>query len=351
MRLADQVTGRGGSADASLTGANPDREPRIPEAGEMGAASRFTAATTAALESWTSFRSTLGELSASGRFDTRLRSTSSDGRHHTVRDIAIGLGAWPEARTLPDIVDDARAGIVGDFNHDALTDALRARYHDRPDADILAAVDESIAHMTTWSSAPESPNTATLPVRSLLGTLPVLTLLHAASYQLAVYAIDVEASSTRQAPMPVADKAAVYAGVFALVDVTGAIAARQGVGAAIAARTPEGVAVTRASCVDDVYSWRTVSLPPGTKVAAPSVTAAAKTFIEVTTGRIGNIPALMVRRDLVLDDIPGLLHITPVLESVPGLPSGGALRAATASVRAMSGIGGRLGRLAHLSRH
>jgi hypothetical protein len=86
-----------------------------------------------------------------------------------------------------------------------------------------------------------------------------------------------------------------------------------------------------------------VTLDAGAVVDAPSVTASTRTFIEVTTGRIGNIPALMLRRDLVLDDIQGLLHITPVLEGVPGLPGGGALRAATTSVRAMSNLGSNIG--------
>jgi hypothetical protein len=150
--------------------------------------------------------------------------------------------------------------------------------------------------------------------------------------------------------MPPADARLKFAGVTALVDVTGAIAARQGIAAAIAARTPDGVAATRSAVITGSAHWRTVTLEAGVVVNAPSVTASTRTFIEVTTGRVGNIPALMLRRDLVLDDVQGLLHITPVLEGVPGLPGGGALRAATTSVRAMSNlgstIGGRLGRIA-----
>jgi hypothetical protein len=301
------------------------------------------------VRSWQQFRDSLHQISAAGRFDTQLRSTSSNGRHHTVRDLAIGIGAWPQARTIPVICSEAAAGLVGDFDQDPLTDELRDRYSDHSDEEILAAVDQSVSDIEHWAEHAAIHADALLPVRSLLGTLPVLTLLHAASYQLAVYAIDIEASSTAQLPMPPADAQLKFAGVAALVDVTGAIAGRQGVSAAIAARTPDGVVATRSAVASGVGSWRTVTLPAGDVVAAPSVTASTQTFIEVTTGRIGNIPALMLRRDLVLDDLQGLLHITPVLEGVPGLPGGAALRAATSSVRAMSNlgssIGGRLGRM------
>jgi hypothetical protein len=350
MRLAWTVTDRGTGADPSLTGPNPSREPGIPARGEQGLAGRLGALTAAeSVRSWQQFRDSLNQISAAGRFDTQLRSTSANGRHHTVRDLAIGIGAWPEARTIPVICHEAAAGLVGDFNQDPLTDELRDRYSDHSDNDILAAVDQSVADIEHWAEHGAIHADALLPVRSLLGTLPVLTLLHAACYQLAVYAIDIEASSTARHPMPAADAQLKFAGVAALVDVTGAIAARQGVSAAIAARTSDGVAATRSHVIDGVGAWRTVTLGAGAVVDAPSVTASTQTFIEVTTGRIGNIPALMLRRELVLDDVQGLLHITPVLEGVPGLPGGAALRAATSSVRAMTSLGtnlgGRLGRM------
>ncbi len=348
MRLGNHVTDRGTGTNPSFPASAPLREPCAPVSEERGLASAdIQVACEHTLQSWKGFRDELRELSDAGRFDTQLRSTSTAGRHHTVRDLAIGIGAWPEARTIEVIAAEARAGLIGDFDHDPLTDELRSRYTDQPDAAILAAVDETVDQLERWVDAHAQTSEALLPVRSLLGTLPTITLLHAACYQLAVYAVDIQASGSSRAPMPPAATELKFFGVSALVDVTGAIAARQGVAAAIAARTPDGVAAMRSATTG---AWRTVLLDPDTVVDAPSVTASTKTFIEVTTGRIGNIPALMLRRELQLDDIPGLLHVTPVLEGVPGLPGGAALRAATTSVRAMAGIGGRLGRLTHLGR-
>jgi hypothetical protein len=348
MRLASGVTSGEQGADSSFPGPNQSREPSLPGSGEQGLASRLAASTAAtSVRSWETFRDSLYDLSAAGRFDAQLRSTSAGGRHQTVRDLAIGIGAWPEARTVAVIEQEAADGVVGDFDQDPLTEQLRNLYSGCSDAEILAAVDASVDQLNEWTQNTATTDSAVLPVRSLLGTLPVLTLLHAACYQLAVYALDIESSASNGTPMPAADAQLKFAGVAALVDVTGAIAARHGVAASIAARTPDGVAATRASATN---SWRTVTLDAGSLVDAPSVTASTKTFIEVTTGRVSNIPALMLRRELVLDDIPGLLHITPVLEGVPGLPGGTALRAATTSVRAMAGIGGRLSRLTHLGR-
>ena len=343
------MTDRGAKTSPSLSASD---EPRTPVAGELGLSStrpqRMADDTVAA---WRTFAGMLYDLAEAGRFDTRLRSTDSDGRHHTVRDIAIGIGTWPEARTVAAMVADAEQGLVGDFDQDPVTDHLRRQYAGTSDDEILAAVDVSVSQVAEFAENHATTPLAVLPVRSLLGTLPVLTLLHAATYQLAVYALDIAAASTSRVPMPAAPDGFDYAGVVALVDVTGAIAARQHVSAAIAARTPDGVVASRAAVIDGVGAWHTITLPAGTKVSAPSVTARSHTFIEVTTGRVANIPALIVKRELVLDDVSGLLHITPVLEGVPGLPGGGALRAATASVRTMaglgSGIGGRLSKLTH----
>lgn len=340
-------------------------QPRTPTLGELGLITSDRSHVARQTQwAWQSFAELLGEIAEADNFDTPLRSTDSRGRRQTIRDIAIGIGSWPGARTVTEIVEDAQAGLHGDLDQDSVIEALRAEHRHAPTAEVLAQVTASVAGIERFcadiaDAECTAAQVADAPVRSLLGTLPVLTLLHAATYQLAVYSLDIAAAGPG---LPALPKGLTHAGVEALVDVTGAIAARQQLGAAIAARTPEGVVATRSlgPTVDASVgqttaafpgSWHTVRLPAGASVDAPSVTASSRTFIEVTTGRVGNIPALMLKRELVLDDIPGLLHITPVLEGVPGLPGGAALRTATASVRAVAGIGsGITGRLSRFAR-
>jgi hypothetical protein len=193
-----------------------------------------------------------------------------------------------------------------------------------------------------------------LETASPLGPLPVLTLLHAVPYRLAVAALDLEPCGARPTDE------LLELGVAALVDTTGALAAREGVTGSITAVMPASTWGFGA----DAGAWLCVRLPvdgatadgpgPGEGArradapeAGPSVQAHARVIVDVTAGRTTNLAALWRDRALVTHDVPGLLRLAPVLEQVPGIPGGAALRAAA---RYLGGLGQLLGRLPGLPR-
>ena len=90
-------------------------------------------------------------------------------------------------------------------------------------------------------------------------------------------------------------------------------------------------------------SWRTSELPrPTGAPPGPAVEASARVILDITSGRNMNIPGLWRDGSLVTHDLAGLSRLTPVLEQVPGIPGGAALKAAS---KAFSGVGRILGRL------
>jgi len=176
-----------------------------------------------------------------------------------------------------------------------------------------------------------------LPVASMLGTLPVATFLHAATYPLATSALDLE-----QAGATVPD-ALLDNGLLGLVDTIGALAARQGITASIAAITPRGIVATGASG----GSWTTARLDPDAlagslpEAVGPSVEGPARLILDITAGR-ADIPTVVRRKEAAIHDLTGLLALTPVVEQVPGIPGRAALVAAIRATTALSGVWKRL---------
>ena len=56
-------------------------------------------------------------------------------------------------------------------------------------------------------------------------------------------------------------------------------------------------------------------------------------LLDASAGRRA-VPALLARRELRLHHVTGLLALAPIVEAVPGLPGGAALRSAVRNVRA-----------------
>ena len=65
--------------------------------------------------------------------------------------------------------------------------------------------------------------------------------------------------------------------------------------------------------------------------------------MDVTAGRELNVPGRWRDGSLVTHDLPGLLRLAPVLEQVPGIPGGAALRTASKAIGGLSRIAGLLG--------
>ena len=131
------------------------------------------------------------------------------------------------------------------------------------------------------------------------------------------------------------------AGSASLVDTTGALAARCELTATAACVSPQGgwafAAVPGA--------WTTLELPEMPDAWAV-VEGDAADLLDASAGRRA-VPPMLGRRDLRLHHVAGLLALAPIVEAVPGLPGGPALRAAVHNVRGFTRL---LRRLPGLSR-
>ena len=253
------------------------------------------------------------------------------------REVVIPLGAWDDNRPLAQLLDEAQRGVVGEHDQGALVDAVRLAHRDEPDDEVREALRRQGDEREQFLYGDEVGRLGALPVASMLGTLPVATFLHAATYPLATSALDLE-----QAGALVPD-ALLDNGLLGLVDTIGALAARQGITASIAAITPRGVFATGASD----GSWTTARLDPGTldgelpEAVGPSVEGPARLLLDITAGR-ADIPTVVRRKEAAIHDLTGLLALTPVVEQVPGIPGRSALVAAIRATTALSGVWRRL---------
>lgn len=305
-----------------------------PQPGDLGLATADPADCGArALAAWEAFVSLAEQVDLAAPARAKGR---------TGREVVLPLGAWPENRTLADILEDARSGAEpgsgrGHLDHEATEARVRAAHADASADEVLQALRTARDDLAAWLDSGDD-EASLRPVPSLLGPLPVLTFLHAAAYQLSVSALDLEPCGVR------APESLLEAGVVALVDTTGALAARQRVSGSIIAVLPGG----SWGFGSRDASWRTIEVdlggagPPG-----PAVEAEARVIIDVTAGRVGNVPQLWRERRLVTHDLVGLMRLAPVVEQVPGIPGGAGLRAAT---RYLGGVGRILGRLPGLPR-
>jgi hypothetical protein len=292
----------------------------VPSPDECGVSSADPAfATARALAAWDGFIALAeqADLASVARAKGRLG-----------RDVVLPLGKWPQTRSLAQLLADAADGRTStpiDLDREEREVlAAQSGASDDEALDALRAAREDVAAF--FSSVP-GPELLRSPTASPLGPIPVLTLLHAIGYQLAVCALDLEPCGI-SAPVELLEL-----GVVALVDTTGALAARQGVSGSVTAVMPGSVWGFAAIG----GSWRTAELPrPIGRPDGPAVEATARVIIDITSGRNLNLAGLWRDGSLVTHDLAGLSRLAPVLEQVPGIPGGVALRTAT---RAFSGVG------------
>ncbi len=233
-------------------------------------------------------------------------------RKRTAGQAVAEMGTWPGSRTLTDMLEDARAGRTS-MPADASTPDVPA---EPTTAELAAALRRSRDSLAQWvESDPEWEADSLLLTPTMLGPLPLLTAIHGATYPMALIALDLAAADLT------APEALLNTGLNALVDTTGAFAARVSAAASITARVPHRQIGTGAARGD--WCTRDVSDAPPNE-AGPAVVADVSTVLTVTAGR-ADVAGLYRSGSLRLHDVPGLLHWVPVVESVPGLPGGAAL--------------------------
>ena len=246
-------------------------------------------------------------------------------------EIAVHLGCWDDHTALADLVASARSGGDGASPEvDPVNARVTAAHRDAPRNEVLAALRRNRDATARYlAEAPAELDTA--PTVSVVGRLPLLSVVLGQAYELAVHGLDLVSCGASPPPADV-----LQSGLGALVDVTGALAAASGIVGGVTLAAPEGGWAFRT----DADGW-TVRRVPGGPVSGPAVEASAPLLLEVASGRVNAVPAAAARR-LRVHDVPGLLQLAPIVQKVPGIPGGPILQLAA---RTMGGAGGVLGRL------
>ncbi|WP_456599164.1 maleylpyruvate isomerase N-terminal domain-containing protein [Blastococcus sp. SYSU DS0616] len=274
------------------------------------------------LDAWDAF------LAQAESVDLDRRSRLPGWRAH---EICVHLGCWDDHTALPDLIASARTGGAGTPpDPDAVNARVTAAHRDTSRAEVLAALRRN-REATARYLADEPVELDTAPAVSVVGRLPLLSVVLGQAYELAVHGLDLVSCGAPPPPGPV-----LQSGLAALTDVTGALAASSGIAGRVSLVTPDGGWGFTAD--DD--GWRVRRVPPGV-VEGPAVEATPELLLDAAAGRVNPVPAV-ARRRLKVHDVPGLLQLAPIVQQVPGIPGGPILQLAA---RTVGGAGGALGRL------
>jgi uncharacterized protein (TIGR03083 family) len=259
--------------------------------------------------SWDAFIALVADVDLSAR--TRL-----DG--WTVRDVVLHLGTWDGESSLSAALATRGTDAVDvPLDPDAVNADMIVAHGDATADEILTALQASRDAVVEVLSSMAGTEAGLEPVASQLGPIPLLTLVHAGCYELALHALDV-ADAVRAD----VDPQLLAAGVAALADTTGCLAAREGIEASVGIDAEEA-------------SWAFTSRPDGGWTVhlveghahGPRVSGSAEDLLEASAGRADPV-RLVTLRHLKVKHLGGLLALTPIIDQVPGLPGGRGLKAA-----------------------
>jgi uncharacterized protein (TIGR03083 family) len=249
----------------------------------------------------------------------------------TGREVLLHLGTWGDRAPLREAVASARAETAGESRHpDEVNAELIAAHADASDDEVRTALRRSRDEVMACLAGDLEQHAVDL-ASSTLGPLPLAGLVHAGCYELAVHALDLVPCG---APSP--DPALLDAGLGALIDVTGALAARHGIHVPVSAQTPDG----GWRAVVDGPRWETSRTAPG-KVAGPAILGSAVDILDASAGRVG-VPGLLLQRRIVVQDLPQFLKLAPLVDQVPGIPGAALLKRAASAVSGVTGVLSRL---------
>lgn len=259
--------------------------------------------------SWDAFIALVADVDLSAR--TRL-----DG--WTVRDVVLHLGTWDGESSLSAALATRGTDAVDTpLDPDAVNAAMIVAHGDATADEILAALQASRDAVVEVLSSTVGTEAGLEPVASQLGPIPLLTLVHAGCYELALHALDV-ADAVRAD----VDPHLLAAGVAALADTTGCLAAREGIEASVGIDADEA-SWAFAARTDGGWTVRRVE----GSAHGPRVSGSAEDLLEASAGRADPV-RLVTLRHLKVKHLGGLLALTPIIDQVPGLPGGRGLKTA-----------------------
>lgn len=254
----------------------------------------------------------------------------------TGRDLCVHLGTWDDHEVLSGLVSAAR-GKGPDRAPDVDRDNSRllAAHRESSVAEVRAALQRSRDEVATWFEGDEPTELGRHPVQSSVGRLPLLSVLHAGSYELAVHAVDLGPCGA-----PAADAPLLQEGLSALMDVTGALCVQSGIDITVTAQTPAG----GWSFTSEGDGWEVTQVAAG-RFEGVGVTGTAKDLLDASAGR-AQVPSLLVQRKLKVQELTSFMRLAPLLDDVPGLPGGPVLKAGISGVSSVTGgVSRLLGRL------
>jgi len=274
------------------------------------------------LEAWDAF------IEQAEAVDLNRRSRLSGWRAH---EICVHLGCWDDHQALADLIASARSGGTGTAPEvDAVNERVTRAHRDASRDEVLAALRRN-REATARYLREEPVALDTAPAVSVVGRLPLLSVVLGQAYELAVHGLDLVSCGAAPPPPSV-----LQSGLAALADVTGALAASSDIAGGATLATPDGGWAFAA----DADGWTVRRVAPG-ETAGPAVEADADLLLEAASGRINPVPAV-ARRRLRVHEVGGLLQLAPITEKVPGIPGGPILKLAA---RTVGGAGGMLGRM------
>ena len=246
-------------------------------------------------------------------------------------EICVHLGCWDDHAAMADLVASARTGATGaQPDPDAVNARVTAAHAGASREEVLAALHRNREATARYlSEAPVELDTA--PTVSVVGRLPLLSVVLGQAYELAVHGLDLVSCGAEPPPAEV-----LQSGLAALVDVTGALATSCAITGRVTLATPDG----GWSFDADPDGWQVRAVPAG-RHEGPAVAGSAELLLEAASGRINPVPAA-ARRQITVHDVAGLLKLAPIVQKVPGIPGGPILQLAA---RTMGSAGGLLGRL------
>jgi uncharacterized protein (TIGR03083 family) len=247
------------------------------------------------------------------------------------QEICVHLGCWPDHDALADLVASARAGGTGTPpDVDAVNARVTAAHRNASREEVLAALRRN-RDATARYLAEEPAELDAAPTVSVVGRIPLLSVVLGQAYELAVHGLDLADAGAPGVPPQV-----LQSGLAALADVTGGLAADCGITGGATLTTPAGG--WRFAADGDGWTVRRVAAGES---AGAAVEAPADVLLEAASGRINPVPAV-ARRRLKVHDVGGLLALAPIVQAVPGIPGGPILQLAAKTVGGTGGLVGRL---------
>jgi uncharacterized protein (TIGR03083 family) len=250
------------------------------------------------------------------------------------KEIVVHLGSWPDHNAMAGLIDSARgAGPDEPVDVDAVNAAVTEKHRDASQQEIFDALRRNRDEVADYLSNDSDVELDRRPVMSTVGRIPLLTVVHATLYELAVHAQDLVSCGAPQPPDEL-----LLNGLAALADVTGALAASLGITGGAVLSTPAGGWHFAA----EDGGWTVTSTEPGESAGrTPVVEAELVTLLDASSGR-QNPVSLLTRRKLKVHHMTGLMRLTPIVETAPGIPGGPVLRLAARTVGSAGGMVGRL---------